>query len=64
MSRSLLTGLLLLSSLPPDGAFITSSELARKLDISPSTCHRYLVTLFEIGLVERDPNKRHYRRSP
>jgi DNA-binding MarR family transcriptional regulator len=62
MSRSLLTGLLLLSSLPPDGSFTTNSELARKLGISPSTCHRYLRTLVEVGLVERDHHKRHYRR--
>ena len=62
MSRSLLTGLLLLCSLPPDGAFTTNSQLARKLGISPSTCHRYLRTLLEVGLVERDPHKRHYRR--
>jgi hypothetical protein len=62
MSRSLLTGLQLLCALPPDGAFTTSSELARTLGISPSTCHRYLVTLLEIRLVERDPHKRHYRR--
>jgi DNA-binding MarR family transcriptional regulator len=62
MSRSLLTGLLLLSALPAGGAFTTNSELARKLGISPSTCHRYLGTLLEVGLVERDPRKRHYRR--
>src|ERR1700733_5525832 len=36
-------------------------ELARDLDLSPSTAHRYAITLVELGLLERCPKTRKYR---
>ncbi|MHB8241725.1 MAG: helix-turn-helix domain-containing protein [Solirubrobacteraceae bacterium] len=64
LSRSLLIGLLMLSAFPSDGSYIGNATLAKTLDLNSSTCHRYLSTLLEIGLVERDPHTRHYRLPP
>jgi DNA-binding transcriptional ArsR family regulator len=61
LSRSLLAGLLMLASLPRDGSYIGVAELARMLDMSPSTTHRYVTTLVAVGLLERDPRTRQYR---
>jgi DNA-binding IclR family transcriptional regulator len=36
-------------------------EIAGELGMSPSTAHRYLQTLLELGLVERSPRTRRYR---
>jgi hypothetical protein len=60
-SRSLLIGLLLLSALPLDGEYVGVAELAQVLPMSNSSVHRYLSTLVEVGLVERDPMTRRYR---
>jgi DNA-binding MarR family transcriptional regulator len=60
-SRSLLLGLLMLALFPSDGTYIRNSELAKALDTSPSTSHRYLATLLEVGLVERHSRTRLYR---
>ncbi len=62
VSRSLLQGLLILSSLPAEGRFTALGALSQRLEISPSTVHRYLTTWTLVGLVERDPKTRHYRR--
>jgi Fic family protein len=61
LSRSLLSGLLMLAALPSDGSYIRNTELAQALDMSASTSHRYLSTLLEVGLVERHSRTRHYR---
>jgi hypothetical protein len=61
LSRSLLAGLLMLASLPADGTFVSNAEIARRLDMNPSTTHRYVSTLRAVGLVERDPSSRRYR---
>jgi DNA-binding transcriptional ArsR family regulator len=61
LSRSLLAGLVMLASFPANGSFVRVIELARQLDMNPSTTHRYLSTLLAVGLVERDPVTRHYR---
>jgi Fic family protein len=61
LSRSLLSGLLLLACLPADGSFLRNKDLALMLGMSNSTAHRYLQTLVEVGLVERDPDRRGYR---
>lgn len=59
-SRSLLAGLVVLASFP-DGGYLGNLEVARRLDMSPSTAHRYLSTLVVAGLLERNPDTRRYR---
>jgi hypothetical protein len=61
LSRSLLAGLLMLASFPSDRSYVGIAELARMLDMSPSTTHRYVTTLLAVGLLERDPRTRQYR---
>lgn len=61
LSRSLLSGLLLLASFPADGGFLGNAEIARTLAMNNSTVHRYLQTLVAVGLVQRDPRTRRYR---
>jgi DNA-binding transcriptional ArsR family regulator len=61
LSNSLLCGLLVLAALPAHGKYLSVTELASLLDMSPSTTHRYLQTLLAVGLVERDPHTRRYR---
>lgn len=63
LSRSLLSGLLLVASLPRDGSYLGNAQLARMLGMNVSTVHRYLQTLVAVGLVERDPGTRRYRLS-
>ncbi len=66
LSRSLMRGLSLLESLGRDDQPRGIVEIARDLDMSASTAHRYAVTLVELGLIERCPTTRKYRlpRSP
>lgn len=64
LSRSLLSGLLVLSCFPPDGGYLGIAELARTLDMNTSTTHRYVTTLLAVGLLERDPATRRYRIAP
>jgi hypothetical protein len=61
LSRSLLSGLLVLSCFPSDGGYLGIAELARMLDMNTSTTHRYVTTLLAVGLLERDPGTRKYR---
>jgi DNA-binding IclR family transcriptional regulator len=61
LSRSLLRGLSLLSCFGPDGRERGIVEMAGELGMSPSTAHRYAVTLVELGLLERCPDSRKYR---
>jgi hypothetical protein len=61
LSRSLLSGLLVLSCFPVDGGYLGIAELARVLDMNTSTTHRYVTTLLAVGLLERDPTTRRYR---
>jgi DNA-binding transcriptional ArsR family regulator len=61
LSRSLLSGLLVLACFPLDGALLGIAELARQLDMSPSATHRYVSTLLAAELLERDPDSRRYR---
>jgi hypothetical protein len=61
LSRSLLSGLLVLSCFPPEGGYLGIAELARMLDMNTSTTHRYVTTLLAVGLLERDPSTRRYR---
>jgi hypothetical protein len=61
LSRSLLRGFALLSGFAPDGGERGIVELANDLGMSPSTAHRYALTLVELGLLERCPKTRKYR---
>lgn len=61
LSRSLLSGLLVLSCFPADGGSLGIAELARRLDMNTSTTHRYVTTLLAVGLLERDSSTRRYR---
>lgn len=61
LSQSLLRGLALLSCYSPEREWRTISELAKELDLPPSTAHRYARTLRAIGLLEQHPGTREYR---
>lgn len=61
LSRSLLRGFSLLAGFAPDGGERGIVELANDLGMSPSTAHRYALTLVELGLLERCPRTRKYR---
>lgn len=61
LSRSLMRGLSLLTGFGPDGSARGIVELAEELGMSPSTAHRYALTLVELGLLERCPKTRKYR---
>jgi len=61
LSRSLLLGLLVLACFPRDGGSLAVSDVAERLDMSPSTTHRYMTTLLRVGLLEQDPQTRRYR---
>jgi hypothetical protein len=61
LSRSLLRGLMVFASFPADGAGRSVTEVARELDMGASTTHRYVSTLLEVGLLERDLISREYR---
>ncbi len=61
LSRSLLRGLSLLTCFGGSGEARGIVEMAGELDMSPSTAHRYALTLVEVGLLERCPKTRKYR---
>jgi hypothetical protein len=60
-SRSLLRGLMVFSSFTADGLGRSITDLAHELEMGISTTHRYVSTLLEVGLLERDPVSREYR---
>jgi hypothetical protein len=61
LSRSLLRGFSLLAGFGSNGEERGIVELANDLGMSPSTAHRYALTLVELGLLERCPTTRKYR---
>jgi len=61
MSRSLLRGLSILTCFGPNGDSRGIVEIADELGMSPSTTHRYTLTLVELGLLERCPRTRKYK---
>jgi hypothetical protein len=61
LSRSLLRGLSILTCFGPGHEERGILELAGQLGMSPSTTHRYVVTLVELGLLERSTRSRKYR---
>jgi IclR helix-turn-helix domain len=64
LSRSLLRGLSVLTCFKGPGEARGIIELAGQLGMSPSTTHRYVTTLVELGLLERCPKSRKYRLAP
>ncbi len=61
LSRSLLRGLAILACFTVERPERGILELARELGLSASTTHRYVLTLLELGLLERCPRSRRYR---
>lgn len=64
LSRSLLRGLSVLTCFNGQGEPRGIIDLAGQLGMSPSTTHRYVTTLVELGLLERCPKTRKYRLAP
>jgi Fic family protein len=63
LSRSLLSGLMVLAAFPSDGSYASNAEIAQLLGLARPTTHLYITTLLEVGLVERDTKTRRYRRA-
>lgn len=63
LSASLLIGLMLFAVFPSDGTYVKISHTARQLQLNAGTAHRYVRTLYAVGLLERDPVTRQYRRA-
>jgi DNA-binding MarR family transcriptional regulator len=61
LSRSLLRGLMVLASFSADGIARPVTDIAHQLGLGISTTHRYISTLVEVGVLERDPDSRQYR---
>jgi hypothetical protein len=61
-SRSTLCALLVLAAFSPDGTERELTDVARQLGLSPSATHRYISTWLAVGLLERAPRSRRYRR--
>lgn len=64
LSQSLLRGLAILSCYGPERPWRAIIDLARELQMSPSTTHRYVKTLRAVGLLEQHPSTREYRPVP
>jgi hypothetical protein len=61
LSQSLLRGLAILSCYGPERPWRAIIDLAKELNMSPSTTHRYVKTLRAVGLLEQNPTTREYR---
>ncbi|MGP0001636.1 MAG: helix-turn-helix domain-containing protein [Acetobacteraceae bacterium] len=61
LSRSMLTGLLLLASFAPSGTERRVKDVATHFNMSVSTTHRFLKTLIAAGMLEQNPDTRMYR---
>jgi len=61
LSRSLLRGLSILTCFGSENRERGILEMASQLGMSPSTTHRYVSTLVELGLLVRSPRTRKYR---
>jgi hypothetical protein len=60
LSRSLLRGLSLLTCFDAQGGPRGIVDMANALGMSPSSAHRYALTLVHLGLLERSPRTRKY----
>jgi IclR family transcriptional regulator, pca regulon regulatory protein len=63
-SQSLERGLAILAAFTPDRPALGVSELARRLDLTRSTTHRYVATLATLGYLQQDEPTRKYRLGP
>ncbi len=63
-SQSLERGLAILSAFKPELPELGISELARELDLSRSTSHRYVATLARLGYLQQNTATRKYRLGP
>ena len=63
-SQSLERGLAILSAFASGRRLLGISELARELELTRSTVHRYVVTLAALGYLEQDVVTRRYRLGP
>jgi IclR family transcriptional regulator, pca regulon regulatory protein len=63
-SQSLERGLAMLSAFTPDRPALGISELARKLELTRSTTHRYAATLATLGYLQQEYSTRKYRLGP
>ena len=63
-SQSLERGLAILSAFRPAVPELGISDLARSLDLSRSTAHRYVATLARLGYLEQNEQTRKYRLGP
>jgi IclR family pca regulon transcriptional regulator len=63
-SRSLERGLAILSAFGRERRQLGVNELAREIDVSPSTAHRYASSLVVLGYLEQDPESKKYRLGP
>jgi hypothetical protein len=61
LSHSLFRGLLILALFISGEEGRGVVEVARQLELSPSTTHRYMTTLVAFGLLVQDPVTRKYR---
>jgi DNA-binding IclR family transcriptional regulator len=61
-SRALHSGLAILACFTPERALLGSTEIAQLLGMSVATTRRFVVTLAEVGYLERDPSSK-YRLS-
>lgn len=59
LSRSLIRGFSVVTALGPPGTERGIMEIAGALEMSPSTTHRYVATLVELGLVERGQSRKY-----
>ena len=64
LSQSLVRGLAILSSFGPDRHLLGVNELARELELSGPTTHRYIATLASLGYLQQDRETRKYRLGP
>ncbi len=62
-SGSLLRALLVLAAFPTDRSERAITDVARELDLSPGSTHRYIVTWMGLSLLQQDPHSRRYRRT-
>jgi hypothetical protein len=60
LSRSLLRGLSLLTCFDAEDGPRGIVDMANALGMSPSSAHRYALTLVHLGLLERSPRTRKY----